>query len=131
MRSASLSADGGEPGQFVLGESGQADMMADGLEFLQHSNEAVLVNSARSIAPTWAAAVRVGVLRVRLQVRDLDKLIVSAVDGHAGLAFMPNPERQHCARIVRVPCVVGGCRLRKEESLIRADDASDGSRASF
>ena len=41
--------------------------------------------------------VRVGIFRVRLQVRNPDELIVGAVDGHADLAFMPNPERRQCA----------------------------------
>ena len=36
--------DGGEPGNFVLGESGQANIMAGGLKFLQHSDEAVFVD---------------------------------------------------------------------------------------
>ena len=40
----------------------------------------------------------VGIFRVRFQVRNPDKLIVGAVDGHADLAFMPNPERRRCAR---------------------------------
>ena len=42
-------------------------------------------------------AVRVRVFRVRFQVHNPDKLIVGAVDGHADLAFMPNPERRQCA----------------------------------
>ena len=36
--------DGGEPGYFVLGETGQADIVAGGLKFLQHADEAVLVD---------------------------------------------------------------------------------------
>ena len=36
--------DSGEPGNFVLSESGQADIMASGLKFFQHANEAVLVD---------------------------------------------------------------------------------------
>src|SRR5437773_3710309 len=36
--------DGGEPRHLVLGESGQAGIMAGGLKFLQHANEAVLVD---------------------------------------------------------------------------------------
>src|SRR6266699_3300796 len=36
--------DGAEPGNFVLGESGQANIMSGGLKFLQHGDEAVLVD---------------------------------------------------------------------------------------
>ena len=36
--------DGGELGNFVLGESGQADIMTGGLNFLQHADQAVLVD---------------------------------------------------------------------------------------
>ena len=36
--------DGGEPDNFVLGESGQADIMAGGLKFLQDADEAVFVD---------------------------------------------------------------------------------------
>src|SRR5206468_3379482 len=36
--------DGGEPGNLVLGESGEADIMAGCLKLLQHADEAVLVD---------------------------------------------------------------------------------------
>ena len=36
--------DGGEPRNFVLGEPGKADIMSGGLKFLQHADEAVLVD---------------------------------------------------------------------------------------
>src|SRR5947208_6296949 len=36
--------DGGESGNLVLGESGQADIMAGSLKFLQHADEAVFVD---------------------------------------------------------------------------------------
>ena len=36
--------DGSKPRNFVFGESGQADIVAGGLEFLQHTNEAILVD---------------------------------------------------------------------------------------
>ena len=36
--------DGSKSRNFVFGESGQADIVAGGLEFLQHTNEAILVD---------------------------------------------------------------------------------------
>jgi hypothetical protein len=60
--------DGGEPGNLVLGGSGEADITAGGLKFLQHADEAVLVDlgqldemvvrgisasSACSLAKSW------------------------------------------------------------------------------
>src|SRR5262249_58957617 len=66
-------------------------------------------------------AAGVWVLGMRLQVRNRDVLIVGALDGHADLEFMPNPERRQRS--------LGRSRRSVTPSLFDASSKTNGSRS--